>query len=445
MKTILKFSLIPLLLAALSGRAGLTVTNIAAGNGANHSLFITSDGSLWTMGENNYGQLGDGSFSNTNLPQRIVTGGVTGIAGSGHSLFIKTNGSLWGMGWNYQGQLGDGNPVTSPPYGIDLPEQILASGVTAVSAGGQHSLIIKTNGSLWAMGFNMWGELGDGTFATSAPFGVDLPEQIVASNVTAIAAGGNHSLFLKSDGSLWAMGENNNGQLGDGTYNNTNLPEQIVTSNVTAIAAGNEFSLFLKSDGSLWAMGYNAQGGLGDGTYVKTNVPVQIVASNVTAIAAGFEHSLFIKADGSLWGMGAASTGQLGGETLVKTDHPEEIVDSDVTAIAAGTLHSLFLKSDGSLWAVGYNAYGELGDGSVKETDIPEQIFPAPQPPGSAVTGISAGYEHSLFLKSDGSLWAMGDDSYGQLGYGGAYNKSTNQPEQIVGNVAAVAAGTSRW
>ena len=257
MKAVLKFSLIPLLMHALNSQATLTVTNIAAGNGANHSLFITSDGSLWTMGENQYGQLGDGSFNKTNLPQQIVAGGVTAIAGSGHSLFIKTNGSLWGMGWNYQGQLGDGNPVTSPPYGIDQPEQIVAGNVTAVSAGGQHSLILKSDGSLWAMGFNMFGQLGNGTFATSAPFGVDVPEQIVASNVTAIAAGGNHSLFIKSDGSLWAMGQNQNGQLGDGTYNNTNQPEEIVTSNVTAIAAGNYHSLFLKSDGSLWAMGYN--------------------------------------------------------------------------------------------------------------------------------------------------------------------------------------------
>src|SRR5271166_6242185 len=149
MNSILKFSLIPLLLRALTSQAALTVTNIAAGNGANHSLFITSDGSLWAMGENQYGQLGDGSFNNTNQPQRIVTGGVIAIAGSGHTLFIKTNGSLWGMGWSYQGQLGDGHPVTSPPYGIDQPEQILAGEVAAISAGGEHSLILKTNGSLW--------------------------------------------------------------------------------------------------------------------------------------------------------------------------------------------------------------------------------------------------------------------------------------------------------
>jgi alpha-tubulin suppressor-like RCC1 family protein len=436
MKTILKFNFILLLLHAWTAQAALTVTNIAAGNGANHSLFITSDGSLWTMGQNQYGQLGDGSYNNTNRPQQIVVGGVTAIAGSGHSLFIKTNGSLWGMGWNLEGQLGDGHPLTSPPYGLDVPEQILAGGVTAVSAGGQHSLILKTNGSLWAMGFNLFGQLGDGTTASS----VSLPEQIVASNVVAIAAGGNHSLFLKTDGSLWAMGQNNNGQLGDGTLTNTNQPEEIVTNGVTAIAAGNAYSLFLKTDGSLWGMGYNLQGDLGDGTYIKTNRPEEVITSGVLAISAGFEHSLLIKSDTGLWGMGAASTGQLGGGTLIKTNRAENIVISGVTAIAAGSLHSLFIKSDGSLWALGYDVYGELGDGGSGQTAIPEQIFPPPQPPGSSVTRISAGYEHSLFIKSDGSLWGMGFNLTGQLG-DGTLNQSTNRPTQILRNVVAVSAG----
>ena len=168
----------------------------------------------------------------------------------------------------------------------DLPEQIVASNVTAIAGGGYYSLFLQSDGSLWAMGYNDDGQLGDGTYNQT-----NLPEQIVASNVTAIAAGCTHSLFLKSDGSLWAMGYNGYGQLGDGSIDggnyNTNLPEQIVASNVTAIAAGCKHSLFLKSDGSLWAMGYNASGQLGDGTYNNANLPEQIVASNVTAIAAG--------------------------------------------------------------------------------------------------------------------------------------------------------------
>jgi alpha-tubulin suppressor-like RCC1 family protein len=126
------------------------------------------------------------------------------------------------------------------------------------------------------MGDNEYGQLGDGTHNST-----NQPEQIVSSNVTAIAAGGGHSLLLKSDGSLWAMGDNEYGQLGDGTHNSTNQPEQIVSSNVTAIAAGGDHSLFLKSDGSLWAMGYNQFGVLGDGTYnYSTNLPELIVAGS---------------------------------------------------------------------------------------------------------------------------------------------------------------------
>jgi alpha-tubulin suppressor-like RCC1 family protein len=266
----------------------------------------------------------------------------------------------------------------------------VASGVTAIAGGGFHSLLLKSDDSLWAMGDNEYGQLGDGTYNIT-----NLPERIVASNVTAIAAGEYHSLLLKSDGSLWAMGTNEYGQLGDGTYNTTNQPEQIVATNVTAIAAGGDHSLFLKSDGSLWAMGDNEYGQLGDGTYNQTNQPEQIVSSNVTAIAAGGDHNLFLKSDGSLWAMGDNEYGQLGDGTYNTTNQPEQIVASNVTAIAAGSDHSLFLKSDGSLWAMGYNQFGVLGDGTYNySTNLPEQI----------VAG-SPGYNQiSIQLLSGGSV-----------------------------------------
>ena len=128
-------------------------------------------------------------------------------------------------------------------------------------------------------------KLGDGTPNSST----NLPEMIVATNVTAIAAGANYSLFLKSDGSLWGMGANFMGQLGDGTsFDQTNRPEMIVSNNVTAIAAGGAHSLFLKSDGSLWAMGFNSFGQLGDGTYINTNRPEQIVAGST--VPPGYNH-----------------------------------------------------------------------------------------------------------------------------------------------------------
>jgi alpha-tubulin suppressor-like RCC1 family protein len=346
-------------------------------------------------------------------------------AGFYHSLFLKSNGSLWATGWNLYGQLGNGTYATAYPYGTNLPVQIVASNVTAIAVGGGHSLFLKSNGSLWAVGWNAYGQLGDGT-TDNGNFETNQPEQIVASNVTVIAAGLNHSLFLKSNGSLWAMGDNSYGQLGDNTTDNgnfeTNRPEQIVASGVAAISAGYRHSLFLKNDGSLWAMGNNAYGQLGTGTYNNTNQPVQIVASNVTAIAAGDQHSLFLMSNGSLWAMGNNQAGQLGDPTVGTTNSPDLIVASNVTAMAAGSAHSLVLMSNGSLWVMGNNHYGQLGDGSYNNTNRPVQIM------ASGVTAIAAGYGHSLFIKSDGSLWGMGDNLNGQLG--DSTYISTNLPVQ---------------
>jgi alpha-tubulin suppressor-like RCC1 family protein len=178
------------------------------------------------------------------------------------------------------------------------------------------------------------------------------------------------------------MGDNQEGQLGDGTTDSgnyyTNLPEEIVTGNVTAVAAGGDYTLFLKSDGSLWAMGDNGCGQLGDGTYGgnlgHTNLPEEIVPGNVTAIAGGAEHTLFLESDGSLWFMG--NNGQSGNLTLGNTNLPEQIVAGNVTAIAAGWSFSLFVRNDGSLWAMGNNVYGQLGDGTYNNTNLPEQIVP---------------------------------------------------------------------
>ncbi len=284
--------------------------------------------------------------------------------------------------------------------------------MTHIAAGQFHNLFIKSDGSLWVMGYNNDGQLGNQTFNNA-----NLPQEIVSNNVTAIAGGDYHTLFVKSDGSLWAMGLNTDGELGDGSLVATNMPEMIVPSNVTAVAACGQLSFFLKTDGSFWAMGDTGFGELGDGSHNhRIKLPEMIVPSNVTAIACGEAHSLFLKSDGSLWAMGYNAYGQLGDRTFnLTTNMPEMIVPSDVTAIAAGFDHSLFLKSDGSLWAMGQNYDGQLGDGTASVngsnnmTAIPEMVVPG------GVVAIAAGSAHSLFIKSDGSLWGMGDNGSGEL------------------------------
>ncbi|HEV2438337.1 MAG TPA: hypothetical protein VG077_20300 [Verrucomicrobiae bacterium] len=208
--------------------------------------------------------------------------------------------------------------------------------VTTVAAGVGFSLFLESDGRLWAMGFDADGQLGGGVYKRGA---TGPPELIVATNVTAIAAGGygypdqngfGFSLFLKKDGSLWAMGYNYTGELGDGTDNNTNRPELLMVSKVTAIAAGLSLdSLFLKSDGSLWVTGKNVQNQLGDGTGNSRNIPEEIVSNGVVAVATGIIHNVFVKSDGSLWGMGDDSYGELCGAGEVPPI-PREVVAGPV-------------------------------------------------------------------------------------------------------------------
>lgn len=369
----LLISIMVLILPA-AGVTAATVTNVAAG--FSHTLFLQSDGSLWGMGAKWGGQLGVGTVEPpiTSSPMQIVSSNVVAIAaGDEHSLFLKRDGSLWAMGEDSYGQLGDGRTTDI----VASPERIVASDVKAIACGSYHSLFIKSDGSLWGMGSNFRGQLGNGTTNNA-----NLPVQIVSSNVVAVSGGDSHTLFLKSDGSLWGMGFNYSGQLGDGTFNATNQPEQIVFSDVTAVAVGTAHSLFVKSDGSLWAMGWNLDGQLGDGTYNNdgTNIPEQIVASGVTAVAAGFDHSLFLKSDGSLWGMGRNSNGELGDGTRSDANRPKQIASADVRMVASGSNHTLFIKPDGSLWGMGQNDAGELGDGFRDDSLFPEQIIPLPQP-----------------------------------------------------------------
>ena len=340
--------------AILEEANNLTVTQVASGH--ENSYFLKSDGSLWGAGLNAHGQLGDGTNSRRYNPIKIIDANVTKIKSYLHnSLFLKSDGSLWGMGMNHYGEI-SGDDLNST-Y-VHQPVRIIESSVIDMAIGRNHSLFIKSDNTLWGMGLNAHGQLGEGNVTSrSSPIQID-------SNVAKVTCGVYRSLFIKTDGSLWGMGRNHHGGLGDGSTTDRNVPIEILSSGVTEIAAGEHHSLFVKTDGSLWAMGLNSHGQLGDGSTTTRLSPVEIVTSGVSKIAAGYRFSSFLKTDGSLWSMGGNWTGQLGDGTAINRLTPVQVEASGVNFLECGWHNLLYLKSNGTYWASGRNAYAALGDGN---------------------------------------------------------------------------------
>jgi len=342
-------------------------------------------------------------------------------------------GTPMAWGHNDYGQLGNGAFMTSSPFGssVAVPSEI--SGVQALAAGYSHSLALKSDGTVWAWGRGQYGQLGDGNFYTSGNEGVATPIRVNGlSAMVAVAAGGYHSMALKSDGTVWAWGDGEYGQLGDGNlYISGNfglaLPIQVSgLSGVVAIASGFAHCLALKSDGSLWAWGYGLYGQLGDGIFGLSPTPVQVTDLNgVVAIGAGDHHSLAVKSDGSVWSWGYGFYGQLGDGNLYTSGNngvatPLQVNGlSGAVAIAGGGYHSLLLKSDGGVWAWGHGFFGQLGDGNFFTVATPVQVSGL-----TNVVAIAGGSYYSLALKSDGAVWAWGDGRAGTLGDGNFYTPS---------------------
>jgi alpha-tubulin suppressor-like RCC1 family protein len=388
---------------------------------------LKSDGSLWAWGSG-IGGLGDNA--GRHVPTRVcaVRDWAAASPGGHTTLAIKTDGSLWAWGDESSQALGVwGGYVTTHVQGV--PTRVgTGTDWVAVSAKSAHALALKADGSLWAWGNDgehKFGYLGLGdTYGTGTPTKVGTDTDWVA-----VSTDHRRSLALKTDGSLWAWGRNYCGALGFGDTADRNVPTRVgADADWVAVAMGfdtstyNAHALALKTDGSLWAWGDNYYGqlGLGDsGSSANRNVPTRVGTGNDwTAVSAGKTHSLALKADGSLWAWGHNHCGQLGlGDTADRNVPARVGAESDWIAVSAGQDLALALKVDGSLWAWGDNRYyGQLGlgdSGSGTNRSVPTRVG-ADNDWAAAVTGG----DHSLALKTDGSSWVWGSNSYGQLGLG---------------------------
>jgi alpha-tubulin suppressor-like RCC1 family protein len=315
-------------------------------------------------------------------------------AGALHSLALTSDGAVWAWGGDTMAQLG--NAETG--QGRAVPQRV--AGVPpgrAIAAGALHSLVLDTRGRVWAWGTNVDGEGGTGDRCADdnqvACFHL-MPRPVAGlTQVRAIAGGGQHSLALRADGTVWAWGANSRGQLGSATACRPALDQGCLSAtpvgvhglpDVVAIAAGGEHSLALDAQGQVWAWGDNLEGQLGRGPAAGaggaalpySSRPLRVGGlGTVVAIAAGEDHSLALEAQGRVWAWGGNAQGQLGAERTAASSQPV-VVDLPwpVVAIAAGRRSSAALTVRGTVWTWGWNAFGQLAAGTTVARRVPAPV-----------------------------------------------------------------------
>ena len=348
---------------------------------------------------------------------RAVTPSVT--CGAYYTIALAQDGTLWVWGDNRDGQLGLGTVTDSEATPVHMTS---ATGWLAVDAGctGSHTLAIQSPGTLWSWGANEVGQLGLGdTTERHVPTRVD-PS---LSGFSSIAAGASFSAAVTA-GIPRTCGYNYDGELGQGTTVQDSLcwtPRYVKygasdTYDWSAVAAGRYYMLGLLQNGTLYAWGYNFSGQLGVGDYTTPrSSPTQVIGSGYAQVAAGESHTVAVRTDGSLWAWGWNGYGQCGlGNAVTYTNSPMRVgTANDWAAVACGQDHTLALRTDGSLWAWGRNQYGELGQGDTTQLYTPTRI-------GSLTgwTAVACGYQHSAAVRNDGSVWTWGYNWKSALGLG---------------------------
>lgn len=319
---------------------GKTIFDTASGS--NHSIALTSDGRVASWGYNAFGQLGNGTFNDSNIPISVTGTALSGktviaiAAGQFHNLALCSDGTLVAWGYNFYGQLGNGTTTNSnSPVAVSRTGVLSGKTIISIAAGSYHSFALCSDGTLASWGYNGNGELGNGgTGFSQLPVAVDTSGVLAGKSITSVCAGSFHSFALCNDGTLASWGYNGNGQLGDNSTQSRRIPVLVDRTGIlsgkqiTKVSAGYYHSFALNSDGSLAAWGNNTNGELGDGTNLQRITPAAVV-----------------------------SGGALTGKTVVD--------------LSSGAVHSLVTCSDGSICSWGYNGEGELGAGTLGSSNVP--------------------------------------------------------------------------
>ena len=348
----------------------------------------TASRTVLAWGRNTTGELGDGTTTSTSTPVKVRLPAGTKVtqvrAGCAHTLALTARGQVLAWGSDSDGQLGDGRITDSAtPVRVRLPR---GTKITAIRAGCVHSLALTSKGQVLAWGYNHGGELGNGSTASSdVPVRVRLPRH---TKVTAVSAGQYFSLARTAKGQVLAWGDNDSGELGNGSTASSDVPVRVALPagvRATAVSAEEETSLARTSGGGgLFGWGDNSLGQLGDGTTTSSDTPVSIPIlvrgpspGHLVSLFGGCGHTVALFSRGEVLAWGANEFGQLGDGTTTSSDTPVVVMlpaGAKVTAISAGCATSYALTSKGRMLAWGLGVIGELGDGSTTSSDTPVRV-----------------------------------------------------------------------
>ncbi len=394
----------------------------AASVGDDHYLLLGTGGTVTAGGSNDFGQIADGTLTK---PIGGLPANMTAVAAGGfHSLALSSTQEIYAWGGNFAGQVGNGRTtnVTSPTKLSKI------TGIRRIAAGKLHSLALKNDGTVLAWGSNSHGQVGNGG-------STDQRSPLLVSGltgVTEIVAAGNFSVALKADGTVWTWGDNTFGQLGIGHRTLQRRPIQVPNlDGVVAITAGNSHVLALKTDGTIWAWGGNALRQLGDGTDVDRLEPTRVtVLSHASRVAAGGQNSYAVDLDGALRSWGDPQKGLLGDGGGPKWTVPF----TDLLQLTRANWNtSIALRRDGTVWWWGGNNDALMTGGEARPG-----VFPTRVPGLSGATQIAWA---PVALRRDGTVWTWGKNDQGQLGDGSSTDRAAAEAVAGLQDVVQVAGG----
>lgn len=410
------------------------------GGGSTHVLLLTPEGRLWAWGDNFDGQLGDGTYAGADTPIEVdlsgLSSGIRDLAvGADHSVLLLRDRTVWAWGDNGNGQVGDPaqNDYLAPTPVLDEAGTAPLADVVALAAGYEHTIAITADGNAWTFGRNSYGQLGRSAGATDLPGRVtDNAGTGLFVGAAAAAGGARHTLLLDGNGDVWSFGSNLYGQLGLGDTVDASTPTKLDTlADVAKIAAGEYTSAAITDGGDLYVWGIDRFGEIGGvgtetcGTPACATSPTllpELMGVTVVDLRMSSSHGLVLTDDGEVWAFGASWAGQTGLESLPDETTPvriESLVGATVTAVGAAEDVSHVYTAAGELYGFGDGEYAPLGTGVVELPSGDDNYVAAPELI-APVEGISAAgvwvTEFTSFLFDDtGALYGCGLNGDGEV------------------------------